>query len=402
MDLLKTYDSDSDSERDALPNVNVDSRSTNIHLPLAPTKPSMHSILRNKSNTAEKSKPLSKKGKKLLKLNAVLPKEILERLQRNDEVDDSSDDENDVKKPKTSVALPKKHAMKDSSDDGISSLLLDLQSVVPSDSAAEKKKPPEDKIGRAFMISSSTIMTKQQSGQVVDIHASNNTTSKKIQAEDVSSESENETEAIKYQKKEDGDDTEDNTTGKLQNPSNMQQQQYSRKATNIRRAMDAAPKVSNMNPVVYITNIRPSHPPIPAFQDASDESYNISKPSSARSSREIKKALRQGNFDSIESLTSQTIDTREYDIPDEERLLATSGIAVEGSSSFRTSGLERYVPSEGMTLQGGVAGKMKSKSQIHSLVSTAASYEANMRRMTAMGLNQSKSGRGDAKRKYGW
>jgi hypothetical protein len=121
-----------------------------------------------------------------------------------------------------------------------------------------------------------------------------------------------------------------------------------------------------------------------------------------RSKRDIEKALRAGNFENIDSLTTQTIDTREYDQPDEHQILATSGLAAEGSSSFRTSGLERYVPSEGMSVQGGVVGKMKGKSQIHSLVSSAASYEANQRRMAAMGLGKAKSGRADAKRKYGW
>ena len=99
---------------------------------------------------------------------------------------------------------------------------------------------------------------------------------------------------------------------------------------------------------------------------------------------------------------TQKIDSISSNSPNEQQILASSGLS-EGGSSFGTSGLERYIPSEGASIkQGGLSGKMKGKHQIHALVSSAAKYEAEQRRMNAMGTNKGKSSRADAKKKYGW
>lgn len=403
MDLLGSYDS-SDSESE-----NADSP------PAAPV--AIQSILRNKS-TQNQSVPettskidVSKRGKRILKLSSVLPQEILDRLQRGDGAayESDSDEEHVVRETTLKRKVDKASGGRNTSsiDSGIDSFLSDLHSVVPSESK-EKKEIHKETMGDAFMTVSSTIIRKQKPGQVVNIHEPRTSSAPKIpfkKKEDV---------VVEDVVHSDSDQDEEGNDLPNENVETLFPQAETRapvKQPIVRRPMDAAPSISRFQNVHSSIKSIPLPPPqekvlsqgqVDACNEQNEMNMETSNHKSKRSKREIEKALRAGNFENIDSIATQTIDTRQYEHPDEQQTLATSGLATEGSSSFRTSVLERYVPSEGMSVQGGVSGKMKGKSQIHSLVSSAASYEANQRRMAAMGMGKAKSGRADAKRKYGW
>jgi hypothetical protein len=418
MDLLGGYDSDSGSE-----SVETSEQLHNTKQPPV----AIQSILRNNNNNNNNNtksqtipqitKEVSKKGKRLLKLSAVLPQEILDRLQRGEGAYESDSDE-EIVRQKGAVppqkAGTKKDRMSTSSisvtgamDTDIHSLLSDLHSVVPSES--KEKEIRKETMGDAFMNVSSTIIRKQKPGQVVNIHEPTTNSTEQMP---LKNDTNNKKDIVVEEVHSDSDKEEENDTNiKLQTLFPQAETRLSMKQPLVRRPMDAAPLISTSKGIHSSIKSMPLHSP----QEQLPSQGLISKPSeqnemnlessshrSKRSKREIEKALRAGNFENIDSLATQTIDTREYEQPDEHHILATSGLATEGSSSFRTSGLERYVPSEGMSVQGGVVGKMKGKSQIHSLVSSAASYEANQRRMAAMGMGKTKSSRVDAKRKYGW
>lgn len=408
MDLLGSYNS-SDSESE-----NADAS------PAAPVAP-IQSILRNKS-TQNQSVPettskidVSKRGKRILKLSSVLPQEILDRLQRGDGAayESDSDEEHVVRETtlQRTVDWNKSKTFDgrntSSMDSGIDSLLSDLHSVVPSESK-EKKEIHKETMGDAFMTVSSTIIRKQKPGQVVNIHEPRTSSVPKVPSK------EKDDVVVEDVVPSDSDQDEEENDLSNETVETLFPQTETRvpmKQPLVRRPMDAAPPISTFQNIHSSIKSIPLPPPkekalTQGQVDTSTEQNTINVDGSnhkyKRSKREIEKALRAGNFDNIDSIATQTIDTRQYEHPDEQQTLATSGLATEGSSSFRTSVLERYVPAEGMSVQGGVSGKMKGKSQIHSLVSSAASYEANQRRMAAMGMGKAKSGRADAKRKYGW
>jgi hypothetical protein len=416
MDLLGGYDSDSGSESaDAMENV-TDQKQPPAAVKSILRNNTKHQLVPERTTTKEDA---SKKGKRILKLSSVLPQEILDRLQRGEGAYESDSEEDEHVVSKTTPAQrtaglnqskTSRSSINDSMDSDIHSLLSDLHSVIPSES--KEKEVRKETMGDAFMTVSSTIIRKQKPGQVVNIHEPRTSSEQKnpskekkmedLVVEDVHSDSD-------HDQKESNDDGITSKTVQTLFP--QAEARVPIKRPLVRRPMDAAPSISSLKGIhssIETMTLPPPQENVPAqapmYHQTEQNEMNLdsSNQKAKRSKRDIEKALRAGNFENIDSLTTQTIDTREYDQPDEHQILATSGLAVEGSSSFRTSGLERYVPSEGMSVQGGVVGKMKGKSQIHSLVSSAASYEANQRRMAAMGMGKAKSGRADAKRKYGW
>jgi len=263
------------------------------------------------------------------------------------------------------------------------------------------------------------LFTKKSEKAVVDIHASK----KQVTVEDVSSE-------------EDSDDEEDvdqnvstnaipmfssassrQTANKEQKSSNNSNSNTSIRKSDTafkrpRHTITAAPTIPTNFQSVKIVNQAPSSGT--SFTSVShgnkyqqQQTSNISsvtQPSRKMSKREREKALRMGNFDVIDSsYITQNIDSANYAAPDESDLLATASTSNPSASSYNTSNLQMYVPSEGTSVGShDVSSQQKSKHQIHSLVASARKLEADRARLGAMGVGRGKSTRTDAKRKYGW
>jgi len=502
MDLLGGYDSDASSsdEGPSLPSASATATATATVVSMAPqAKPqqAQPSQTNTSANTNTKTKPsninVSKKGKRLLRLNAVLPPEILERLTRStvqgsggyddgsssssssssssdaDSDNDNDNNNNDSSKQKQKQKQTRKQKQKQlrvatkakplkkqeitnaASDKGLNSLLSELQGFSPSKKAAAPAVKVKETLGMAFMNVTSTTVVRQKRNDisnVVDIHESSAATrthsasvkKNDIVVEDVDSSDDDD----------DDDDSDDGSTGSMDNDmsspataeplfpakepakpsdnsSNSSRLRYNVPRPNvtmglsagmIKRVTNAAPSVSSSSYNSTMATSQAQPQPQPQQQrtqqhqtaaTSTSTSTAVDAPKKKRSKRELEKALRAGNFDGLDS---QKIDSMNYAPPNEQQILAASGAAIGGDgtgtgtgtgASYRTSGLERYVPTEGMSIaQSGLSGKMKGKHQIHSLVSSAAKHEADQRRMAAMGTNTVKSNRADAKRKYGW
>lgn len=398
MDLLGGYGSD-DSDSSSASN--------------SSKKPVQSEAIVSKSQSSNEVQ-VSKKGKKLLRLNAVLPPEILDRLTKGAASDTDSDDDGDeittVNKPERINNGTKKKDItiglgsSTATDNGLNSLLTDLSGFTPS-VVAKKGEQKEEKLGMAFMTVSTSVSRKKRNApsHVVDIHQSlnnDNKGSKEIVVEDVDSDSEDKTPSQNTSLKQ--------TEGK----DKVEPLFPSKPASHIRRTVprppsglsagmkrpiNATPMPSNYNSTLISSSSAASEERNRGLQN---EQQEVRPPQKKKSKKEIEKALRAGNLDSVNEYT-QKIESISSNNPNQQQILA-SGLS-EGGNSFGTAGLERYIPSEGASIkQGGLSGKMKGKHQIHALVSSAAKYEAEQRRMNAMGTNKGKSSRADAKKKYGW
>lgn len=398
MDLLGGYGSD-DSDSSSASN--------------SSKKPVQSEAIVSKSQSSNEVQ-VSKKGKKLLRLNAVLPPEILDRLTKGAASDTDSDDDGDeiatVNKPERINNGTKKKDItiglgsSTVADNGLNSLLTDLSGFTPS-VVAKKGEQKEEKLGMAFMTVSTSVSRKKRNApsHVVDIHQSlnnDNKGSKEIVVEDVDSDSEDKTPSqnTSLKQTEDKDKVEPLFPSK---PASHIRRTVPRPPSGLsagmKRPINATPMPSNYNSTLISSSSAASEERNRGLQN---EQQEVRPPQKKRSKKEIEKALRAGNLDSVNEYT-QKIESISSNNPNQQQILA-SGLS-EGGSSFGTAGLERYIPSEGASIkQGGLSGKMKGKHQIHALVSSAAKYEAEQRRMNAMGTNKGKSSRADAKKKYGW
>ena len=412
MDLLGGYDSDdsSGSESPAVASVSRPAETTNS------ATPGMSAPAQQKLNKA------LKKGKRLLRLNAVLPPEILNRLAKgaSSDTDSDSDDEQQQRTRKTrnvkkgAKMTPKKKPENSAADKELDSLLTDLNGCAPIEKIMCSRSTgvaEHETLGMAFMKVSTSVVRKKRNedSHVVDIHGTKvaHAQPEKKQAmivEDVESDL-------------DQNDKEQNTEKEKTIVVNESSSLASaRMQCNIPRPMPIPPSGFSAR-MKRPLNVAPSVSILPQHQHQHLPEQQIEKlqleqqqqqkqQPKKRSKKELERALRAGNFDSINEYT-QKIDSVNYTNANEQQYLATSGMGEDsiGGSSFRASGMERYVPSEGASLtQSGLSDKMKGKHQIHALVSNAAKFEADQRRMAAMGntSRNKSSSRADAKRKYGW
>lgn len=436
----------------------------------------------------------TKKGKRILKLNSVLPPDILERLTRSfvqsaggryesssddDGDDDDDDDESNVRSTidnkkkgavgmRTSASSNKKspHEKKSrsflkekqkkniSGDLGLDSLLSDLQSAVPTVPTEESKKKGgggggksnsekngDEKLGLAFMNVSNTVVRKKRNDKdvVVDVHVTTSRASKKrsnIEIEDLDSEEEmDEEEKVQIDS---NIDVVPLFPSARTHEQQQQQQQFEQQKNNQSKYVSNSIKTNTSNPMKRPRNAVKAAPSIPSnFQtvkipndtmeahqytesamappsksshhQCQTEHVTLQQPNqitqpTKMSKRELEKALRAGNFDSIDSSNiTQNIDSSSYIQPSENELLATASTSNAAVSQYNTANLQMYVPSEGNSVATNqLSSQQKGKHQIHSLVANARKLEADRARLGAMGLGGRKSTRSDAKKKYGW
>jgi hypothetical protein len=502
MDLLGGYGSDADSDASSSSNdeqtpapspapspsrtPSISMKSTNVADRATATVAKKHGIDTNtntNTNTTHKKGHISKKGKRLLRLNlnAVLPPEILKRLTQstvqgmgagNSDDSDSDNDDNGNNNGEGKETKPSKSNKKQSTstaaDKGLNSLLSDLNGFAPTSkvtktssatrtatatatkikSGTQQNDDKKETLGMAFMNVSTTVLRKKRNDDslVVDIHGKsmNNSKEEQVIVEDVdvhSSDSDS-----------DHDTDTDTKTATPQtmfpekNKESSKSNAYPSTATattsrsrihssvrvprpaapGIQRAPNVAPSLSSSSlyntigtsasasmtsaSAASMAQSQFQHP-IPQ-QQQQQQQQPPQQPNKKRSKKELEKALRAGNLESLDihqyTQNAHTMDSINYaPHQNHDQLAPGSDTGAGTGGSYHAGGLKHYVPSEGATVKG-FSGKMKGKHQIHSLVQNAANLEANQRRMDAMGMGmggagrKGKSSRADAKRKYGW
>lgn len=364
MDLLGGYGSDSEDSSSIEDNA----------VPVSSVK--KESIPQNKSSTKE-----SKKGKRLLQLNAILPQAIFERLSRPEE-DSDSDSDSPVQQ---SRRIPKKSSFPSSSSNNhennfFGSLLDDLKSVAPT--TTTKTTPTtllvsEEKMGMAFQTTSSVKRKKTKAVEVVNIHDTTTTI-------------------------DDNHQDDDEQTIESSHDNSRMDQKTKIEQSKIR--ISAAPPINSKSGNDAI------HPPtIPLNNDNIQRGNDgVEKRQPAMSKREMEKALRAGNLNLIHQSAHSNLVEMEG--------APTAGIGTtttkeeweqlkmtHGKVNLR--GLVSYDPKAGSdTTVNDLTSKHRSKHQIHQLMASAARLEAQ--RSSSLPGNASSSGRNthrtNAKRKYGW
>ena len=391
MDLLGAYGSDSDDS----------SIEEQTSLPVSSVK--KDSIVHNNdSNNKE-----TKKGKRLLQLNAILPQTIFERLSRPEE-DSDSENENDSSVFQRSKRIPQKKSPFTSSSSSnqennfFGSLLDDLKSVAPTLSSSSSSTTTtslfktsndekEEKIGMALQTTSSVKRSKKTNSariDVVNVHDKITTLS--------SDESHNE------QTIEEEEPT---------SPTRMRIQTSRRRIEKPKLRISAAP------PIISKLGHDAIHPPATREIDdetnnntvaLNDESQSENNRQPTMSKREMEKALRAGNINLIHQSAHSNLVEMEG--------APTAGIGntttkeeweqmkmTHGKVNLR--GLVSYDPKAGSdTTVNDLTSKHRSKHQIHQLMASAARLEAQ--RNSSLPSNTNSSGRNthrtNAKRKYGW
>ena len=382
---------------------------------------------------------ISKKGRRLLSLGAVLPPEIFDRLTREQGGGggDSSDSDaseyggsggnhagaggNDNQKKKRSLqrqkgatntaAAASAGSHSESAPGEMGDFLRELRSapsvgpgeggqkVAASATAASNKPKEEEKLGMAFMSVTTTVTSKKDVG-VEDIHASRpsvgaGATSSSARGDDV---------------------TKPAAAASSSRPAPAPVPMVSA----MRRA--AAPVVAAPRPGLSAAPPVQSAAYAPQQQQYQNQHRNQHQQAAMgaqqtrkKSRKDLERSLRAGNFDALgDDARATTVHQDDLDYtygayaPTEADLSeAAARTAAANAAKVGAAGLRMYDPSAGgdIDVGGEVSQKHRSKHQINQLVAKAAVLEAHRAggigpsgQRTVKGSNS----RADAKRKYGW
>lgn len=445
MDLLGGYSSNSDSE-----NSNSDDESQSDQnqivspIPQPQTKP--------ESKEGPSSTHITKQKKKLLSLNAVLPSEIFERLTRSIHDDDSSSDEDDeeesirnkgtinrknIRKGNGELQTASKNHKSGSlaqDDMGISSLLHDLKSNVAS--ASSKKKPisivdqrdteqndEKEVMGFAFTkVTTTTVKRaknqKNDNADVIQIHGveqkKKSHPGTKLNSESISL---NTSTIAKPSPKP--------SSAMLPPPpppiptasssvSSTSRMNFTLPRPSTKSTISAAPSISSSSslsaPIALYSGTHHYRPSPQMAQSQSQQQLPPQQPSK-KTKRQIQQALRSGNFSDLSDDVITNIHNpsanNSFNVPSNSQTSSSfpSTKSVASSEIYdpkQGKMVANYAHGSGSNLNDDgkkMAGKMRSKHQIHHLVQNARVLEANRR---LHGHSSGGSNRVDAKRKYGW
>lgn len=464
MDLLGGYGSSGSDGSDS-DDSSVQS-ATGPALPPAPAAapdaaPAASSTAPNKAGGAGRtSGGISKKGRRLLSLGAVLPPEIFDRLTReqgggggdssdsdeseyggngnngaggdnnnNDDVSDNPKKKRSLKRPEDSTTTASSAADRDvgSAPGEMGDFLRELRSapsVGPGDdgqaasarstNTAAASKPKEEKLGMAFMSVTTTVTSKKDVG-VEDIHASRPSVGVEAASGSASSDDVKKPPAAA------------SSTAPPPAPAPAPVPMVS----TIRRA--AAPLVAvprpglTAAPPVQSAAYAPQqqqcqHQHQYRYQNQQQHQHQQhhqqaammgAQQSRKKSRKDLERSLRAGNFDALgDDARATTVHQDDLDYgayaPTEADLSeAAARTAAANAAKAGPAGLRMYDPSAGADVDvgGEVSQKHRSKHQINQLVAKAAVLEAHRAggvgpsgQRTVKGSNS----RADAKRKYGW
>lgn len=453
MDLLGGYNSDSDSDNDSENPPLTSQPKSNLAKPTFPTKsaPAVNPDKKTStaSNTATSgsksaSSSSSRKGKRLLKLQAVLPETIWNQLSNGNlqkDSDDEDSEEEDKKRTGKSRKREKPSGSKASQNPGDKSDLTNLLQALPmsktdtgiggggitaktilqdsddfsntvigstkntntSSSSTTDTNSSFVPLGAAFLTTTVETVRKKKSGPsaVRDIHGASSSVAVETVNEDDGNDSDEDHEPDRDHIAE--------RTAPIQKPSSGHasvasassvrrpgMSSTSRTSGGFARPRMAAPPVAASR---YPQQPQPSYPLPPGVTPYA--SSMAANPPQSRSGggkksriREMERMLRQGNLDGVTSDIHLEGQANVYQAPQELQ-----------QQSYQSHGV-RMVPTAqynagmgGMTASTKVSGKQRGKNQMNALLSNAVSLEAERARNP---LPQQKVHRANAKRKYGW
>jgi hypothetical protein len=364
MDLLTGYESSASD--------NDEENESNLR-----TRVSESAVTAAQHATANNNTATLKKGKKMIRLAAVLPQHVLDRLTKSSSTyaeDDSDDD--DVSRPNKNTAATR--VQTNTINSGMSDFLMDLKAAptkgivgnnnnttsgtLPITTTTGREQEP---LGHAFL-QTTTTTTKSKDKQLVvrNVHA-------------------------------------ESEPARVGPTSNVQQTTYStvpQRFPGMAR-VNAAPKQR----VVAETSTQQQHeafveqPQYPRStftqEPTTTTSTALTNNTKKRSRKELERALRHGDLDAVQgSETSilQQEDSNYVPVPSPE----TSTLP---SHKIRVAATAMYDPSAGAAVVG--LSKGKGKNQIHHVMAAAAQLELQRARNTS---NTSNTHRANAKQKYGW
>lgn len=399
---------------------------------------------------------VSRRGRRLVSLGAVLPPEIFERLTRKDagggdgsssseeEPDDGGDERGGAaasekrkarrggkggrKTVDSTVRKAESSQPPRAADGAMGDLLKELGSAPRAEpgarkgvgGAAEKKPPREEKMGFSFMQSSTTVVRKKRrrvgenggdsEGEVDDaenVHAPTEYARRKDAAE-----------AKKREAKAVAARTEEAVAGGRPSPTASAVPRPAASASATGR-ISAAPTVRAAPLSSSVAAPRPvaAVPPASTHSYPAEEEENPSRgagPTKKKSKRDLARALRSGDFSSVSSgaVPGQTVtldQSVEHYQPSEADLTLTASRSAAAAAAQRgAAGIRMYDPSAGgdVDTAGEVDVKHRRKHQINQLAASAATLEAQ--RLGGMGPGggtrtvKGSSSRADAKKRYGW
>ncbi|KAL3928635.1 MAG: hypothetical protein SGBAC_012563 [Bacillariaceae sp.] len=442
MDLLGGYNSDSDSD-DASASPPLSSQpkpSATKPTVAAKPAPSLTNPSFNKK-TAKSASSSNRKGKRLLKLQAVLPENIWNQLSngnlQKDSDDEDSDEENKGKRTITSrkrtkpasgninasenpgdksdltnllQALPKSKAGAGRSGGSSGKSFLhdsdDFSETIvgaPSSSTAEAKKSSPAPLGAAFLSTTVETVRKKKAGGTSTVRDIHGQSSSRMQ-NDTDSDGESG----------DNDNAADNATAaSKQLPSSHASVPSSNSVPRPRISSISSSRGSAISriaaPTVSVSRNQqqpqPSYPlPPDVMPYATTVSYPVAtsvpplqgKPGGKKISRkrEMERMLRQGNLAGVTTDVHLEGQAHVYQPPQEQQQQAYQkhGVRIVPTSQYNTS-------TGGMAASISISGKQRGKNQMNALLSSAVSLEAQRARSP---VPQQKVQRANAKRKYGW
>mmetsp|Transcript_6538 Transcript_6538/g.9898 ORF Transcript_6538/g.9898 Transcript_6538/m.9898 type:complete len:412 (-) Transcript_6538:236-1471(-) len=411
MDLLGGYGSDSSAAS------STSSKEDSAPTP-TPAATTNTTNIKSKPQPKKKQQRITKKGRKLISLNAVLPPAIFERLARHaddDHASDSSDEEETLfaKKPTTTTKNKNPKKVIKGKDQDLNDMLRELQSApvltttaaLSSSSSDTPKKKEKETLGMAFFNVKTTSTTAKEQ-EVVDVHASSTATGKITEHEDMKQNVKSSSAPAPPARATNITSTIPRpTTNTIRKPSSSIQA-----APGLNRTINTA-ATNNSTTYNNYNEAEEQHP-----NDNNDESEQTTSKKRKRSTRkELDRALRSGDFSSMSNSNSQTMTTHEQSqtisnyIPSTEQMTATNIRSAEIQSLSGGGGarqVKMYDPKTGQDVHvSEITNKHRSKHQINQLMASAASYQVKRDSGwtgTGSGTVKGSSTRVSAKKKYGW
>jgi hypothetical protein len=303
-----------------------------------------------------------RKARKLLSLAAVLPQSILEELTQQ-RGNDSSDE--DDERPPSSKSRPV-------SKDGISNFLAELQAVRPTSVPGNHSLSRSNRVtttsdlGTAFLQTTTVV---QKGSTIRNIHQEESSPKNDLLAEP-------------------------SIRAPVKRLSTIRPVVESAPAidleSSVRPAVSTAPAVamgSTISAAPDTSATQMTEPHYTEFTPTNDDTNR------KRSRREMEKALRNGDFQTLQVTHYVEQANPDAYVPDPE----TYAVPQHGIKVVPTA---MYDPKAG-TATNLAAGKGRGKNQIHHLMASAANLELQRARGMAASSNAS-SHRANAKQKYGW
>ena len=389
MDLLGGYGSSSDDEGKSVSNEtpNEPQAQPQSTADIAPTSNATQQPSQKGTATA------ARRAKKLLSLQAVVPKHIWDELNTHNEKEEDDDDEEDsVEQARRKKASKPKQTVQRSHDPQLSRLLNDLHNTESTTATKKSKasrpssnpKQESQPLGTAFL--TSTTVTIRKSKNQVD--EKEETIVRDIHGEE-SSALVGGVETVVESDDEDFIQLETKALAPRDAPP--------------KRRVQAAPSVAPRPPAPSAT--ASAIPPMAHISEESMEtdttpiqSVSQLKQQKRHKRKEMERMLRHGNIgdaardDSMIAANLQAPDhTHQANIPQAEPSVPQHGV--------RAVPTQMYNPSAGMTTAG-VRGR--GKNQINQLLGQAANLELERARAAGVGAPKQTIHRANAKRKYGW